>query len=156
MPTFLMVQIMYNKLIITIMYIKMFTKEQINDLLNNKCVIRCSKKAITYHSDFKARAVRRYYDEGIPPMEIFTDAGFDPDVIGAKTPKECLRRWRKTFKAEGSGGLSKDGRGDHGRGDRPKTKNLTDKERIEYLKAKVAYLKAENDFLAKLRAARKE
>jgi hypothetical protein len=42
----------------------------------------------------------------------------------------------------------------HG-GGRPKTKNLSDKEKIEYLETKVAYLKAENDFLAKLRAQRK-
>lgn len=87
-------------------------------------------------------------------MEIFMEAGFDLAVIGNENPKECLKRWRKTFKTKGVAGLLKDKRGKGG--GRPRTKNLTDKEKIEYLEAKVAYLKAENDFLAKLRVAQKE
>ncbi len=37
-----------------------------------------------------------------------------------------------------------------------KVEELTDANKIKYLEAKVAYLKAENDFLAKLRAKRAE
>ena len=138
------------------MYKCMFTQEQIKILLKNKNVAGCTPKAITYRPNFKIRAIGRYYDEGTPPAEIFVEAGFDPAVIGKDAPKECLRRWRRTFKVKGATGLSRDGRGKAGGGGRPKTKNLTDKEKIEYLEAKVAYLKAENDFLAKLRAAQKE
>lgn len=147
---------MYNELIIISMYKNMFTQEQIETLLKNKNVLRCSSKSITYHPDFKTRAIRLYYDDGLPPSEIFTEAGFDLAVIGAKTPKDCLRRWRKTVEIKGITGLSEDGRGGTKGGGWPKTKNLTNRERIEYLEAKVAYLKAENDFLAKLRAAKKE
>lgn len=135
---------------------RMFTQEQIQALLENKNVVRCSEKSILYHPDFKSKAMKQYYDEGMSPSQIFTEAGIDLTRIGTKAPKECLRRWRETFKTEGVGGLLKDSRG-RGRGNgRPKTKDLTDKEKIEYLEAKVAYLKAENDFLAKLRADEKE
>jgi len=137
------------------MYKNMFTQKQIKALRKNKNVSGCTPKAITYHPDFKVMAVRQYYDEGIPPAKIFTASGFNLAVIGANTPKDCLRRWRKTFRAKGADGLLKDNRGKCLGGGRPKAK-MTDKEKIEYLEAKVAYLKAENDFLAKLRAAKKE
>lgn len=135
---------------------RMFTQDQIKALLANKNVVKCSKKSITYCPDFKLMAVKQYYHEGISPMQIFMNVGFDITVIGAKTPKECLRRWTKVFKKKGMARLLKDNRGRDKGGGRPKTKNLSDKEKIERLEAKVAYLKAENDFLAKLRAARKE
>ena len=40
-------------------------------------------------------------------------------------------------------------------GGRPKTKGITPEDRIKRLEAENAYLKAENDFLAKLRAKRR-
>ncbi len=45
------------------------------------------------------------------------------------------------------------GKGSSGR---PRTKNLSDTDKIKRLETQVAYLKAENDFLAKLRAKRAE
>ena len=136
------------------MYKNMFTQEQIEQLLTNKNVVRCTPKSITYHPDFKIRAVKQYYEEDIPPAEIFIQAGFNLATIGVKTPKECLSRWRRIFRTKGAARLLEDKRGK--KGGQLKTKDLTDKEKIEYLEVKVAYLKAENDFLAKLRAAKKE
>ena len=52
-------------------------------------------------------------------------------------------------------GLS-EARGRHTKNNKPKTKDLSSTEKIKWLEAEVAYLKAENDFLAKLRAKRKE
>jgi hypothetical protein len=72
-------------------------------------------------------------------------------MIGRDTPKECLKRWRKTFKEKGEEGLKSDGRAQIKGGGRPKTNWSNDKEKIKYLETKIAYLKAENDFLAKLR-----
>ena len=85
-------------------------------------------------------------------MEIFEQAGFDLQIIAKDTPKECLGRWRRIVDRKGTSGLA-ESRGRNG--DRTKTKNMSDKERMEYLEAKVAYLEAENDFLAKLRAQRR-
>ena len=131
-----------------------FSSEQIVDLRANGNVAMCSDKAITYGKDFKGRAVKEYRDEGAAAKQIFKEAGFDLNVIGKNKPKECLRRWCRVFKIKGINGLSTETRGRGG--GRPRTKKLTDAKKIEYLQAKVAYLKAENDFLAKLRAKRAE
>jgi len=131
-----------------------FTVKQAARLLKNGNVTKCSDKAITYNKDFKIRAVKRYQGEGISAKQIFKEAGFDLQVIGKDTPKRCLRDWRKIFKIRGANGLLVESRGRGG--GRHRVKKLTDAKKIEWLEAKVAYLKAENDFLAKLRAERAE
>lgn len=130
-----------------------FTSEQINGLLGNRNVAKCSDRAITYNKDFKVRAVKQYQDEGKSAKQIFKEAGFDLNAIGKDRPKVCLQDWRRIFKRKGIRGLKTETRGWSGR---PRIKKLTDAKKIEWLEAKVAYLKAENDFLAKLRAKRAE
>ena len=127
---------------------RIFSEEQIKALLQNENVERCSDKSISYHKDFKVMAINKYC-EGLPPNEIFGQAGFDISMIGSKTPKRCLQRWRKVFKNKGIQELSVETRGKGG--GRPKTNWASEKEKIKYLETQVAYLKAENDFLAKLR-----
>lgn len=130
---------------------RIFTTEQINSLLKNSSVERCSEKSIAYSKAFKIASVREW-QAGIPPQEIFRQAGFDINMIGSETPKDCLLRWRRIFKQKGAEGLRVDARGQSKAGGRPKSiKHLPDKEKLKYLEAQVAYLKAENDFLAKLR-----
>lgn len=130
---------------------RIFSKEHIEALLLNKNVAGCSERSISYRKDFKVLAVKQYH-EGLPPSEIFKQAGFDIHIIGHKTPKHCLSRWRKLCEHKGTTGLHIDGRGhSKGRG-RPKNlENLTEKEKLKRLEAEVAYLKEENRFLAKLR-----
>lgn len=123
-------------------------------MLDNKCVVNCSERSVTYRTNFKEYAVR-LYEQGLTSTEIFKQAGFNLDVIGRDQPAECLRRWRKIVKKKGVEGLA-ESRGENGRGGRPKTKSLSREERIERLETENAYLKAENAFLAKLRAARRE
>ena len=84
---------------------------------------------------------------------IFEEAGFDLALIGKNIPIECLRRWRKVCNIKGIKKLSVETRGKGG--GRPKTRGLTDADRIKRLEIENAYLKVENDFLAKLRAAKK-
>ncbi len=131
---------------------RIFTPEEISGLLKNKYVARCSEKSITYHKDFKVIAIR-YYESGLPATEIFKQAGFNLDVIGRKIPKSCLRRWLKVAKTKGIQDLSVETRGRSG-GGRPKTRFADDKEKLKYLEVQVAYLKAENAFLARLRKKR--
>jgi len=134
----------------------MFTKEEIAQLLSNPNVIKCSAKSITYSPEFKANAIRLHAEFGQSTKQIFQDAGFDIQTIGERTPEYCLKRWRKKSHIEGIAGLMRDERGRRKGSGRPRKRGLTDQERIEYLEAKVAYLKAENDFLTKLRAVGKE
>ena len=65
-----------------------------------------------------------------------------------------MHDWNKIFRLKGGAKLKVETRGRGG--GRPKTKHLGGEEKIKYLEAQVAYLKAENDFLAKLRAKRAE
>ena len=131
-----------------------FNKEQIDKLLENKNVARCSEKSISYAKKFKLAAVKRYNEDGLPASEVFREAGFDLQMIGKYAPKNCLQCWRRAYAAKGESELLVETRGKGG--GRPKTKNITEADKIERLEAEVAYLKAENDFLAKLRAKRTE
>ena len=130
---------------------RIFTKEQIEELSQNPNVANCSERSILYHKDFKVSAVKKHR-EGITPSWIFKEAGFNLAVIGHETPEWCMSRWRRTFRDKGEAGLRKDGRKGNNPQGRPKgIGHLSDKEKLKYLEAQVAYLKAENDFLAKLR-----
>jgi transposase len=132
----------------------MFTQEQIEELSKNENVTRCSGKSISYSNDFKIKAVKQYNEKGLTPKEIFRKAGFDLEVIGKEKPKSLMRDWNQIHRIKGIRGLLEENRGRGG--GRPKTKNLTDADKIKRLEAEVAYLKAENDFLARLRAKRAE
>lgn len=132
-----------------------FTEAQICELSKNKNISKCSDKSITYSKEFKILAVKKYYEDGYSPGMIFKEAGFDRQIIGQDSPEVCLQRWRTTYKIKGLDGLSNETRGRHHRGGRPKTKGLSDADKIKRLEIENAYLKAENDFLAKLRAAKK-
>lgn len=132
---------------------RIFDEEQIKILSQNPNVVRCSKKSISYRKDFKVLTVKKYF-EGLPPPEIFKQARFNLELIGRDAPRQCLKRWRKIFKAKGEPGLIIDNRGKKASG-RPKAlTGLSDKEKLKRLEAEVAYLKEENRFLAKLRKKR--
>ena len=132
---------------------KVYTKEQKEFLLRNRNVSKCGKGVITYATEFKIKAVRQYHQEYMTPKEIFVEAGFDIDLIGKNKPKNCLERWGNIYKGKGVSGLLESS-GTRGRP--KKAKDKSDKKRIERLELEIEYLKAENDFLAKLRAKRKQ
>jgi hypothetical protein len=132
---------------------RIFTQEQIDELLQNPNVLRCSEKSISYHKDFKIFAVKKY-ELGLPASQIFMQAGFNIDIIGRKKPKWCLGRWQEVLRTKGLQELSIETRGRGKGGGRPKTNWSNEKEKLKYLEAQVAYLKAENTFLAKLRKKR--
>jgi hypothetical protein len=132
---------------------RIFNEEQIKTLSQNPNVARCSDKSITYHKDFKIESCKKY-DQGMSVKEIFKEAGFDLSCIGKDTPRYRIRDWRKTFRIKGIEGLSVEARGKGG--GRPRVKWTDDKEKIKYLETQISYLKAENDFLAKLRAGKRK
>jgi len=132
---------------------RIFTQEEIASLQKNTHVARVSEKYITYHRDFKLAAIRRYH-EGLPPSAIFQEAGLALALIGRETPKKCLKRWRKIFDDKGALGLQEDHRGRSAHKRHQSLAHMSDKDRMKYLEAQVAYLKAENAFLAQLRKQR--
>ena len=130
-----------------------FSSEEQQQLESNPNVERCSPLSITYTTAFKERAVARYA-HGMSSVEIFKEAGIDIDLIGRTQPKQCLLRWRTRFKKEGFAGLV-DTRGKNVSNKKRAPRN-TEADRMKWLEAEVAYLKAENAFLAQLRAKRAE
>lgn len=117
----------------------------------NPNVVKVSSKSITYALKFKEQAIKQY-ELGMSSREIFKAAGFDLNVIGTQQPKECLHRWRESVKEAGLVGLIDT------RGKKKSNKILrnTETDRLKWLEAEVKYLKAENAFLAQLRAKRAE
>lgn len=128
---------------------RIFSSEEQKQLKKNPNVENCSQGSITYAVAFKERAVQQY-EKGYTATEIFKQAKFDINLIGRKQLGDCLRRWRRQFKKKGLIGLQ-DRRG------RKKGKGRqTEVDRLKWLEAEVKYLKAENAFLAQLRAKRAE
>lgn len=132
---------------------RIFSSEEQQLLQSNQYVERCSDRSITYTTQFKEQAVRQY-EEGLTSTEIFKQAGFNIDLIGRKQPKGCLRRWRAAYKNHGAMGLT-EARGKNSTG-RKKRPHHAETDRLKWLEAEVKYLKAENTFLAQLRAKRAE
>lgn len=133
----------------------MFNQEQIKELLRNKNVKRCSSKSITFNSNFKLKAVKKYYDNGYSSRIIFEEAGINLKIIGNNKAKDCLARWRKIYNKKGRKELIKENRG--GSCNKKIKIEFKDKEEeIDYLKTKIDYLNAENSFLAQLRGLKRE
>jgi transposase len=133
---------------------RLFTSMQIRLLESNPNVIHISEKAITYKSEFKVQAVKSY-KVGFTPMQIFIEAGFDIAIIGAKTPKKGLNRWRKTYDMYGEEGLLMDRRGKVSTR-RPSSKELSTEEKLERAEARIKLLEVENEFLKKLEALERQ
>lgn len=135
------------------MHTHIHTSEEIEKLRANPYVLKCSEKSITYTYEFKKRAVE-LYRQGVSSGEIWRRSGFDLSRWRKTYAKDCLRDWREIVEKKGYEGLA-ESRGLKASG-RPKTKGVTDTDRIKRLELQVRYLRAENDFLIKLRAKRAE
>lgn len=131
------------------MSIRTLTNEQIKKLSRNKNVSRCSAKSVRYTRSFRESALRKYNEEGLGAVEIFEEAGFNLAVIGKRAPNRLMNQWNTASKP-------------HITAHQPEKKTEIIVKRIENrrttgaLKAKVAYLEAENDFLVKLRARKRK
>ncbi len=112
------------------------------DLEKNPIVLKVTRSNVTYTPEFKAKALK-LRQQGQSPSQIFIAAGINLSLFGAGYAKKCLHRWEKMSAQDG--GLKKDRRGSKSKG-RPKGK------KFKSLEDENAYLRAENDFLKKLRA----
>lgn len=123
---------------------KIFTEEQIKTLSKNKNVRRCGAKSVRYKKSFKESALRQYNEEGLSAVEIFKEAGFDLDLIGIRKPNKLMHQWNRAFggpvRRTGETGII--------------LERIEKRREMGHLKAKVAYLEAENRFLARLRAGK--
>lgn len=125
---------------------KIFSKDEIATLSNNKYVRNVSEKAITYTNEFKIHFIAEY-SKGKSSRVIFKEAGFDIDIIGLKRIDCSSDRWRKAYKENGVIGLDDTRKNNNGR---PRKRELTKDEIIQKQNAEIEYLKAEVELLKKL------
>lgn len=113
------------------------TEEQKEILLQNPNVEDVGKISIYYTKEFKSKALELYY-QGHSPRQIFKDAGFDLRIIGKSAPANALGNWRF-----------------HDKKNKNKQEELriqTQSKELREALAEVKYLRAENEFLKKLKA----
>lgn len=128
------------------MSIKHFTDEQVKELEANPYVVSVTPKYINYSEEFKELFLIDY-NKGFLPIDIFRKYGFDTQLIDSRRRVNFVQRIKKeSQRLDGFKDMRKVNSG------RPKTKNLTPEERIEYLKYQNNILKQENDFLKRVRS----
>jgi transposase len=125
-----------------------FNEFQRKQLENNPNVSHVSEQNISYKPEFKEKAVQENL-AGKGPMDIFLEHGFDLKMIGPEKPKQCLKRWRRSYEKFGKEGFYTERRGKGSTG-RPSSKELTAEEKLKKAEARIAFLEMENDFLKKL------
>ncbi len=111
-----------------IMSKKIFSLKEIEILRKNKFVKNVSEKAITYSDEFK---------------EIFILENMKGILI-----KSSAKRWRESYKNEGTVGLKDTRKSNSGR---PRKSELSEQEKLDRLIAENILLKAENELLKKLK-----
>jgi hypothetical protein len=118
---------------------KIYTPKQIRKLSKNKNIARCGSTKVRYANTFRQAAIKQY-NKGLSAVEIFQNAGIDLDAIGKYAPNHLMNQWRTALRT-----------------DLDKEPNPLDKplKNLEMLRSQVAYLKAENHFLAQIRAQKK-
>lgn len=127
-----------------------FSTKEIAELKSNPCVFECTAKSVYYTFEFKKRAID-LQSHGIKSKEIWKQAGFDVAKWNHDYFGLTLRDWGRIVQKNGIEGLNKTGGLPYDKGP-----NNTKSDELKRLKLEVAYLKAENCFLAKLRAKKAE
>ncbi|MDE2041346.1 MAG: hypothetical protein KGI59_03145 [Patescibacteria group bacterium] len=127
-----------------------FSSEDVAALKRNPCVFSCTNNSVNYTYEFKKRALE-LQAEGVSPKEIWRRSGFDTSKWKKHYFRCTLRDWKEIVKKRGVEGLLKIGGVQYDRGPANTTRD-----RLKRLELEVRYLRAENDFLAKLRAKRAE
>ena len=125
---------------------KLFTKEEVKILSENKYVKNVSTKGITYTDEFK-NIFMIENEQGKFPRQIFDECGFDINIIGIKRIKSAGNRWRTSYNRNGVVGLTDTRKSNSGR---PSVKELSIEMKYERLQAQNNLLKAENELLKKI------
>ena len=122
----------------------MFSNEEIEILSKNKYVKNVTSKGITYEEEFKQIFISEN-TKGKLPRQIFTECGFDINILGSERVKSLAKRWRNSCKEYEILGLSDSRKINSGR---PSTKDLSIEEKYVRLEVQINLLKAENENMA--------
>lgn len=130
--------------------VKDYTKSEIEELKKNKYVEDVRKDKITFTREFKILFMKEF-NGGKGNLQIFSENGLNPLLVGKRRIKGCTRNWKKqakndpTFSKQGYHLIKKES-------SEEKKKRLQD---IKYLQKRVNQLEMENEFLKKVQTLRK-
>lgn len=130
---------------------KKFSDQDKVELLKSPAILKVSDTNVAYSTKFKLQAVEEYFN-GKTPLRIFFEANINVNVLGRDNPEKCLSRWRKKAKIFGKETLLENWTGTTKGYGRPRSRFNSADDEIKFLKARIEYLKEENDFLKKLEA----
>lgn len=141
-----------------------FNKEIKEKLLKNKYILKVTNNHITYSNEFKI-LLWNSFKKGINPKKVFKENNLNLDIIGKENPRRLLSRIRREIQKDEN--IDKDIEEifnekkqfeNRGRKKKILPKNwldevdkLSDKEKIEYLEAKVALFETERKLFPNLR-----
>lgn len=134
---------------------KKFSDQDKVELLKCHAISKVSDTKVSYSSSFKLQAVEEYFN-GKTPLKIFIDAGINVNILGRENPEKSIKRWRNKAKNFGKESLLENWTGRTRGYGRPRSRFNSAEDEIKFLKARVEYLKEENDFLKKLEALERE
>jgi transposase-like protein len=112
--------------------------------LNNPNIEEITGSNIRFTKQFKLKAIK-LYQSGVSATDIFMDAGVDLSDFDKGYPRKSITRWLEMTKTYGIKEIDKERRGVNASG-RPGSN------KFKSLEEENAYLRAENNFLKKLRA----
>lgn len=81
-----------------------FDEKTIQLLRTNPYIAKVSEKSITYSNEFKQLFIEEYL-KGKTPKVIFTEFGFDVEILGVKRYEQAAARWIKCYRKDGIIGL---------------------------------------------------
>ena len=118
----------------------LFTASQVKKLSKKKWIKNISNKAITYTNEFKIKLVKE--TEGFKkfPQEVFKECGIDPEIVGIKRIQNLAYKSRKQIRETGKIVDARKGNS----GEKLK-RELSDKEKLKRVEAKIKLLEAENE-----------
>ncbi len=134
---------------------KKFSDQDKLELLKSPSILKVSDTNVSYSTIFKLQAIEEY-SNGKTPLRIFIDAGINVNILGRENPEKSIKRWRNKAKNFGKESLLENWTGRTKGYGRPRSRFSSAEAEIKFLKARVEYLKEENDFLKKLEALERE
>ena len=79
---------------------KLFTPEQQRELASNPYTLTVTDQQIKFTVEFKRYLLKALSDSSIRELQIFRNAGYDPDVLGRSRVDAIIRRVRKEAASE--------------------------------------------------------
>ena len=116
-----------------------YNKAEQEQLKQLPCVEKVTEKMLVFKQSFKREAVAKS-KQGLTANQIFTQVGIDINKYALKYFHHLLKRWKHNDLSDGV---------KQGRSKKAQHKDINEMS-IEELKARVAYLELENEFLKKL------